>query len=252
MNFFFNAPLSPFAGVSMPPTAERLNDVATQLEAALCAHFDAEVITKEDSGLHQNIAAAFDAAEGARDKVAELASFISFDVPKLGLPTGAEYLSSYGTTIGGTVALPRSWRAPDHAITRLIVLPHEVGHVDQHQRGVDAGWWPKAVSHSVLYLCSVATDDAAEYLGHVEADQYGTSEAVSRWLGAAPRPLAGIVDELRRHYAIRPAGADVAEATLRSHYATMEDGGMPNVRSARFTLDWLEAHAADLKGAVLS
>lgn len=236
----------------MPPTADRLNDVATALEAALCQHFDAEVITKEDSALHLTIAEAFDAAQGARDKAAELASFISFKVPALGLPTGAEYLSQYGTTIGGTVALPRSWRAPDHAVTRLIVLPHEVGHVDQHKRGVDAGWWPKKVSHSVLYLCSIATDDAAEYLGHVEADQYATSEAVSRWLGGAPRPLAGTVDELRRHYALRPAGAVVAEATLRSHYATMEDGGIPNVRSARFTLDWLEAHAPDLKGAVLS
>lgn len=251
MNFFFNSPSSPF-GAPMPPTLDRINDVATQLEAYLCKTFDAEVITKEDSVLHQNIAAAFDAAGDARDKAAELASFISFDVPALGLPTGAEYLSRYGTTIGETVALPRSWRALDRAATRLVVLPHEVGHVDQHKRGVDAGWWPKKVSHSVLYLCSVATDDAAEYLGHVEADQYAASEAVSRWLGGAPRPLAEIVDELRRHYALRPAGAVVAEATLRSHYATMEDGGMPNVRSARFTLDWLEAHAADLKGQVLS
>lgn len=249
MNFFFNTPASPF-GVPMPPTLERLNDVANALELALCTHFDAEVITKEDSALHLTIAEAFDAAQGARDKAAELASFISFDVPKLGLPTGAEYLSHYGTTIGSTVALPRSWRSPERSITRLVVLPHEVGHVDQHRRGVDAGWWPRKVSHSVLYLCSVATDDAAEYLGHVEADQYATSEAVSRWLGAALRPLAEIVDELRRHYALRPAGAAVAEATLQTHYATMDDGGIPNVRAARVALAWLDAHAPDLKGRV--
>lgn len=232
--------------------AARLAEVADGLEAHLCHVFGAEVVTKEDSALHRTIADGFDVAHMGRDKAAELASLISFDVPALGLPTGAQYLSDFGTTIASTVALPRAWRAPDRAATRLVVLPHEAGHVDQHRRGVDAGWWPNAVGHSVLYLCSVATDDAAEYLGHVEGDQYGTSESVSRWLGAKPRPIADVVDSLRRHYALRPAGAVVAEATLRSHYATIDDGGVPNVRSARVALAWLEANAPDLRGAVLS
>ena len=233
-------------------STERLAAIADAFEAALCAHFGATVVTKEDSAVHRLIAEGFDAAEHARDKVAELASFISVSIPTLGLPTGAAYLSDFGTTIGTVIALPRSWRTPERAASRIPILAHEGGHVDQHNRGVDAGWWPKVTSHSVLYLCSIATDDAAEYLGHVEADQYATSEVVCRWLGARPRPLAEIVDELRRHYALRPAGAVVAEATLRSHYAAIDDGGMPNVRSARLALTWLEANAADLKGATLS
>lgn len=229
----------------------RLIAVADQLETALCARYGAEVVDKESSALHLTIAKALDVATQAADKVAALASFISLDPPALGLPSGEEYLSTFGTTIGATIALPRAWRtSAAYVITRLLVTPHEVVHVTQHHHGVDAGWWPKVTSHSVLYLASIATDDAAEYLGHVEADAYATTEAVRAWLGGKRRPLAEIVESLRRHYALRPAGADVAEATLRSHYATMDDGGIPNVEACRWTLAWLDANAADLRGTV--
>lgn len=229
---------------------ERLTEVADALEAALCKEFGAKVITKEDSGLHRTIALAFDAAEMGRAKAAELASFISLDLPALGLPSGASYLSDFGTTIGEDVALPLSWRMTDPA-RRLIVLPHEVTHVTQHQRGVDAGWWPRKVSHSALYLCSVATDDAAEYLGKVEGDAYAVSADVERWLTRKRRPIESVVDSLRRQYALRPAGAAAAAAVLTSHYATQDDGGVSNVTVGRFTIGWLDAHAADLRGNVV-
>lgn len=231
---------------------DRLEAVVTALEAALCKEFGAEVVTKESSGLHVAVAGAFDIATRAAEKAAELASFISLDLPKLGLPSGPEYLSEFGTTIGTTIALPRRWRTEaQHLVTRLLVVPHEVVHVDQHKRGVDAGWWPRLASHSVLYLCSIATDDAAEYLGHVEADAYATTECIRAWLnGGTRRPLAEIVESLRAHYALRPSGADVAEATLRSHYATMDEGGVPNVKVCRWVIGWLENNAADLKGQV--
>ena len=232
--------------------ADRLAAVADALERDLCHVFDAEVITKEDSLIHRAVALGFDAVELGRAKVAELAALISLDPPRLGLPTGAEYLTEYGTTIASTVALPRSWREPGGALTRLLVVPHEVVHVSQHQRGVNAGWWPAATSHSVLYLCSVATDDAAEYLGKVEADAYATTECVRAWLSGSRRPLAEIVQSLRQHYALKPAGALVAEAVLTSHYATLDDGGVPPVTVCRWTIDWLSAHAADLKGAVVA
>ena len=231
---------------------ERLAAVAADLERDLCHVFGAEVITKEDSLLHRAVADGFDAVEVGRAKVAELAALVSLDPPRLGLPTGNEYLSEYGTTIASTVALPRAWREPGGALTRLLVVPHEVVHVTQHQRGVHAGWWPKVTSHSVLYLCSVATDDAAEYLGKVEADAYATTECVRAWLSGSRRPLEEIVQSLRRHYAMRPAGALVAEAVLASHYATMDDGGVPPVTVCRWTIDWLAAHAADLRGQVLA
>lgn len=229
---------------------DRLAIVANDLEVALCARYGATVVSKESSALHLAVAKALDVATQAVDKVAALASFISLDPPKLGLPSGEEYLTAFGTTIGASIALPRRWREPSGALTRLLVVPHEVVHVTQHHRGVDAGWWPKVTSHSVLYLASIATDDAAEYLGHVEADAYATTEAVRAWLGGKRRPLAEIVESLRRHYALRPAGADVAEATLRSHYATMDDGGIPNVEACRWTLGWLDANAPDLRGQV--
>lgn len=229
---------------------ERLTEVADALEAALCKEFGAKVITKEESGLHRTIAAAFDVAEMGREKAAELASFISLDLPALGLPSGASYLSDFGTTIGEDVALPRSWRTTDPA-RRLIVEPHEVTHVTQHQRGVDAGWWPKIVSHSALYLCSIATDDAAEYLGKVEGDAYAVSADVERWLTGKRRPIESVVDSLRRQYALRPAGAAAATAVLASHYATQDDGGVSNVTVGRFTVGWLNTHAADLRGNVV-
>ena len=233
--------------------ADRLAAVADALERDLCHVFGAEVVTKEDSLIHRAVALGFDAVEIGRAKVAELTALISLDPPRLGLPTGAEYLTEYGTTIASTVALPRSWREPGGALTRLLVVPHEVVHVTQHQRGVNAGWWPRVTSHSVLYLASIATDDAAEYLGHVEADAYAVTECVRSWLsGGARRPVGEVCDNLRRHYTIKPAGADVAEATLRSHYATMDDGGIPNVTVCRWVIAWLDEHAADLKGAVLA
>jgi hypothetical protein len=232
---------------------ERIEEVAAKLEAALAAGFGCEVVTKGESVLHRAIATAFDVVENARVKVAELASFVSLDPPRTGLPTGDEYLEDFATTIGSTIALPATWRAPGGALSRLLVLPHETVHVTQHEHGVDAGWWPRVTSHSVLYLASVATDDAAEYLGHVEADAYATTECVRAWLsGGARRPVGETVDNLRRHYAIKPAGADVAEATLRSHYATMEDGGLPNVTVCRWAIAWLDANAADLRGQVIA
>ena len=85
-------------------------------------------------------------------------------------------------------------------------------------------------------MSSVASDQGAEYVGHVEADAYAVTECLRSWLnGGARRPEAEIVESLRRHYALRPSGADVAEATLRSHYATMDDGGVPNVTNGRCT-----------------
>ncbi len=227
---------------------ERIAGVAEGLEAYLCAELDASVVDKDTSPIHQGAARAFDAARTAHGAVRELASLLSLDVPELGLPTGDEYLTRFATTIGRTIALPRAMRTPEEALTRILLLPHEAVHVDQHARGVDAGWWPKVTSHSVLYLASIAGGDGAEYLGHVEADAYATTEAVRVWLGGGRRAIADVTASLRRHYALAGVGVNVAENTLLSHFATMDDGGIPNVRVCRMSIEWLETHAADLKG----
>jgi hypothetical protein len=232
---------------------ERLQEVADGLQGALSKEFGCTFVVKEDELLHQGIAKAFTAAADVVGNARELASYLSLDVPAIGLPTGEQYLADFGTTIRDRVALPRSWYTPAKARTRLLVAPHEAGHWGQDKAGVDAGWWPKQTTHTVLYLCSIATADAAEYLGKVEADQYATTEAVREWLGGkgGRRPIAEIQESLRRHYALMSEGVDTAGAVLRSHYRAM-DRGVPNVRSARVAIDWLETHAADLKGRVLT
>jgi hypothetical protein len=83
-----------------------------------------------------------------------------------------------------------------------------------------------------------------------EADAYATTEAMRGWLGGARRSIGDIADSLRRHYALAGVGVVVAEATLVSHYRTMDDGGIPNVQVCRLSIDWLETHAADIKGRV--
>lgn len=228
---------------------ERIVEVAHAFEAHLCRELDGTVVTKELDLVHQAIARAFDEVDKAEDRIRGLATYIDIDVPELGLPTGAEYLSRFVTTIGSRVALPKAWRADDYAADRIPILAHEFTHVTQHHKGVDAEWWPKSVSHSVLYLASIATDDAAEYLGKVETDAAGAEAAVDAWMGRPLRPIDDRVASLRRSYAIRPAGAVVAEQVLRSHYATIVAGGVPNVKAARVSLEWLRAHAADLEGA---
>ena len=229
---------------------ERLQEVAAGLQHAIEKEFGCTFVVKEEETLHRVIAAGFDLAAGGVDKVRELASFLSIDVPKFGLPTGSEYLSDFGTTIGSCVALPRSWYLPENALTRILVGPHEGGHVGQDKAGVDAGWWPRSASHTALYLCSIATKDAAEYLGKIEGDQYATTEALRGWCCGARRPLDEIAEGLRRHYALMSAGVDMGRAVLRTHYRTMDNGGVPNVRSARVAIDWLETNAPDLKGLV--
>jgi hypothetical protein len=233
---------------------ERLQEVADGLQAALAEEFGCTFVVKEDELLHQSIAEAFTAAATVVGNVRELASYLSIDVPALGLPTGDQYLADFGTTIGSRVALPRSWYTPAKARTRILVAPHEAGHWGQDQAGVDAGWWPASTTHTALYLSSIAATDAAEYVGKVEGDQYATTEAVREWLGGkgGRRPIAEIQASLQRHYALMASGVDAAGAVLRSHYRTMDRGGPPNVRSARVAIDWLESNAADCKGVVLA
>lgn len=233
---------------------ERLQEVADGLQAALVQEFGCRFVVKQESSLHQIIARLFTAATGAVADVRELASYLSLDVPALGLPTGEQYLADFATTVHDQVALPASWYTPAKARTRILTAPHEAGHWGQDKAGVDAGWWPRSTTHTALYLASIASKDGAEYVGKIEGDQYATTEAVAAWLGGpgGRRSIESIQENLRRHYALMAAGVDMAGGVLRTHYATMDAGGVPNVRSARVAIDWLETHAGDIKGRVLT
>lgn len=233
---------------------ERLQEVADGLQAALVQEFGCRFVVKQESSLHQIIARLFTTATNAVADVRELASYLSLDVPALGLPTGEQYLADFATTVHDQVALPASWYTPAKARTRILTAPHEAGHWGQDKAGVDAGWWPRSLTHTALYLASIASKDGAEYVGKIEGDQYACTEAVAEFLGGpgGRRSIASIQENLRRHYALMAAGVDMAGGVLRTHYATMDAGGVPNVRSARVAIDWLETHASDIKGRVLT
>lgn len=231
----------------MAISEERLVEVVQGLTEALNQVCPATVVDKEDSALHKAIGGAFTLARGTAEDIKSLAAHLSIDVPELGLPTGEQYMSNFATTIGTEIAIPRAW----NSVQRLVTLPHEWTHVFQHVRGVDAGWWPRSVSHSVLYLASFTTADAAEYLGHVEGDAYAVTECVRHFLsGGKLRPIGEVSNSLRKHYALMREGVIVAEQTLLSHYRTMEDGGIPNVTAARIAMDYLTEEAGDLQGQV--
>lgn len=232
---------------SQAPTSERLSEVLEGLTAALNADMPAVIVDKEDALIHKGIALAFDLGRNTVEDIRALAAHISIDIPALKLPSGKEYLEQFATTIGTQIAIPRGYTTEQ----RLLTVPHEWIHVYQHKRGVDAGWWPNEVSHSVLYLCSYTTKDAAEYLGKVEADAYATTDCVQRFFyGGKGRPVGDITKSLRNHYSLMTEGVVVAEQVLLSHYKTMEDGGIPNVTGCRVAMDYLNKNAKDLQGSL--
>lgn len=229
-------------------TLGRLEELVRGLGERMDAQHPAHVVVKEDSTLHRTLAKLFDVV----GDVKQAASLLSIDVP-VRIPTGREYLDSFATTIGDTVALPRAMFERAHAFERILIEPHERQHGKQDDDGVKAGWWPKATSHSVLYLAGVVTktDDGAEYVGKVEADGYAVTETVRQFFTGAVRPLPDITSSLERHYNLATGGSRTAAGILRSHYRALETGGVPNVWAARVAHEFLSEHAADLRGRVI-
>ena len=222
---------------------ERLEEVARGLRAECERASGAFYMEKGDALLHKTIAHALSLASDVRS----VAQLFGVDIP-LRAPDGDAYLSHFATTIGTQVAVPRGWSAVD----RMMVDPHEAQHVLQHKHGVDAGWWPRITTHSVLYLAGVVAHTAAgeEYVGKVEGDAYATTQTVRAFLTGYPAPLADCLRPLVESYNLLGVGAQMAESVLRSHYATIAAGLVPPVTMAVVANDWLETHAADLKGAV--
>lgn len=227
-----------------PTVLAWLLELDTELQRALRAEQPAEVIAKEDSPVHNAIAAGL----GVVTSVKEAASLISLDLP-VNVPSGRMYLSAFATTLGSTIALPSKCLAPEDVVTRLLVLPHEWQHVKQFRDGVAAGWWPKAVSHSVLYLAGVVAKapGAAEYVGKVEADAYAVTEYVRAFLYGAPRPVEETGASLRHHYNLAVGGCTTAEALLRSHYQDIAEGDAPNCWAARICSEVFSRHE-ELRG----
>ena len=113
-----------------------------QLEAHLCSKFRAKVLDKADSAVMRGVAKAFDVAHllGIED----------------GVPLGADFLTSYATTLGPFVFIPKTWEPR----ARLLVLLHELVHVIQ--------FWSHSIEFVYLYLAE------KEYRATMEAQAYRT------------------------------------------------------------------------------
>lgn len=224
-------------------TEERLAEVAAGLARECTSKCGATVLDKEDSYIHSSIAHAL----GLASNVREVAHRFGVDIP-LKAPSARAYLEDFATTIGREIAVPRKWNAR----SRLLVIPHECQHVVQHAEGVDAGWWPRITTHSVLYLAGVVAHTAAgeEYVGKVEGDAYAVTQSIHEYLTGHPQPLVDCLRPLVESYNLLGNGAQMAESILRSHYATIAAGLVPNVTMALVARAWLEANAPDLRGAL--
>lgn len=224
-------------------TEERLAEVASGLARECTSKCGASVLDKEDSILHGSVAHAL----GLASNVREVARRFGVDIP-LKAPSARAYLEDFATTIGREIAIPRKWGS----LARILVVPHEAQHVVQHNAGVDAGWWPRITTHSVLYLAGVVghTEIGEEYVGKVEGDAYAVTQTVRAYLFGHPAPLVDTLRPLVESYNLLGVGASMAEAVLRSHYATIAAGLVPNVTMARLAHEWLSAHAPDLRGAL--
>lgn len=225
--------------------ASRLLEVRDGLWSALNAQCPAVIVEKETDLLSCAIAFAFDRAKDAK----AVASLFGVEIP-LAAPTGKQFLEGFATTVANRIAVPGSWLTPAGALNAILVLPHEWQHVKQHVDGVQAGKWPRVLSHSVLYLAGVVahTPDGEEYVGKVEGDAYAVTEYVRTFLCGAPAPIEQPLASLRASYNLLGLGPALAEDVLRSHYATIAAGGCPNVWAARVCRDYLYAHAGDLRG----
>lgn len=197
-----------------PQMHDRIAEIAEGLRDRVRDETGAVFVAKGESAVHRGIAAALDLADSVRD----IATTFGVDIP-LAAPSGSRYLRDFATTLGHVVAMPASWGPLD----QLLVDAHEGQHVVQHRAGVDAGWWPRVTSHSVLYLAGVLAHTAAgeEYVGKVEGDAYAVTETVRAWLAGAPLPLEQTLRPLVESYNLLGVGSEMAALVLRSHYATL-------------------------------
>jgi len=234
--------------VELTPTQARLVDIEAGLWAE-CQRVtpDVTLSVKNRHPLHLSIAFVL----GKASELKAAARVIGVDLP-LRAPDSRQYLSQFVTTIGHDISEPEDMTEPQHALSRILVRPHECQHVMQHIVGVNAGWWPRITTHSVLYVAGVVahTEAGEEYVGKVEGDAYAVTETARKFFNGKPRPLAAVMQPLVESYNLLGVGSDMARAVLRSHYATFDAGRVPNVTMAKVVNDYLETHASDLKGRV--
>lgn len=136
-------------------------------------------------------------------------------------------------------------------VTLVSTVTHETGHAwqaehiatpgDPSERGGSMPW-PSVVAWPILYL------GEPEARAKAEADQYAASEWVRRRLGAQAQSYAAALASMREGYHLDAPAVVLAEDILRSHWATMDAGGVPAVWSAVQAAEVL----AEVAGEVLA
>lgn len=230
-----------------PAVANRCMEVIAGLEDYLNRELPVTWIDKEEDQLCKIIAAGLDVA----DSVKSMAMLVGVDIP-LNAPNGKAFQENFATTLKQRIAIPKKWRngTPQGISALFRTVSHEWGHAWQDAHAVAMGKWPKSLTHSVLYLAGVLfhTKDGEEYVGKVEGDQYATSAFCVKWLTGELEPIEWSLSSIKTSYNLFDIGTTHAEDILRSHYATLQAGGIPNTISSRLTRDYFYAHAGDLKG----
>ena len=113
--------------MSSDPTDHTSPDALADLEAFLCRRFKAHVTEKGDSTIMRGVAAAFG-----------VASMLG-----VGVPSSADFLTRFATTLGPVVFLPSGMPKGKR---RTMLLLHEIGHVE--------GFWSEPLFYPRAYLQS--------------------------------------------------------------------------------------------------
>lgn len=225
-----------------------------RVDAKLNEEFPAEFIVKEDDPIMQAAAWGLDRVQDVKAVARMVSSLVGVKDPlaSINAVNGIGFNSNYVTTYGRRISAPRWMHARAEVVPRLLTKPHERQHVKQHVDEVKKSGWPDFTSHSVLYLAGVLfhAEHGSIYVGKVEGDGYGVTEAVRKFLSGTVRPIDEIVSQLGFHYNLAGYGPASAEATLRSHYATMNVNGIPPIWAARVTMSVLDQYGQALKGRV--
>lgn len=181
-----------------------------ELEAFLVKRFRAVVFAKTDLGIMTAVAVLFGV----------LSLF------GLGLPSSADFLTRWATTIGPVIFMPTGERP---RLARVMLLCHELGHV--------ADFWDDPIGYVRRYVGSTelrAKLEACAERRRIEA----------QWLLTGTLPTHAEVTSFCEHgYAIPVSAADLGE-DLVEIAATSTAAGVIATDVGQAVRDWLREHAS--------
>lgn len=187
--FLFNTLASALGGASPAPEPSPMSstdftsdDALADLETYLCQRFRAQVTEKGESAIMLAVAFVFGVA-------AMLGA---------GVPTSAEFLTRFATTLGPVVFLPKGMEP--RGKHRVLLLLHELGHVE--------AFWAAMLFYPRAYVQS------GEFRGTVES-QAERGRIEGAWLLFGELPTADAVHGFMEHgYAVERPDITLAQQLL--------------------------------------